>query len=168
MSELSSQSTTNASFQALQNMRSETPKWQEKNRFRFRHNLLSRHVRGGRAHPCKTKFSAVQSSYCALICYHPPPFIHKNGEANNPDIRVTLQQYTTSLPGRLDSRVVFTLNFEHRNATPWAVSSSLGDVKLFFGPKHNIYALFVILFDLFDSILLFVCQICHVNCEAEN
>ena len=51
---------------------------------------------------------------------------------------------------------------------PWAVSSSLGDVKLFFGPKHNIYALFIILFDLFDSILLFVCQICHVNYEAEK
>ena len=58
--------------------------------------------------------------------------------------------------------------FEHRYATPWAVSSSLGDGKLFFGPKHNIYALFIILFDLFDLILLFVCQICHVNCEAEN
>ena len=51
---------------------------------------------------------------------------------------------------------------------PWAVSSSLGDVKLFFGPKHNIYALFMILIDLFDSILLFVCQICHVNYEAEK
>ena len=70
--------------------------------------------------------------------------------------------------GRLDSRVVFTLNFEYRYATPWAVNSSLGDVKLFFGPKHNIYALFVILFDLFDLILLFVCRICHVDCEAEN
>ena len=70
--------------------------------------------------------------------------------------------------GRLDSRVVFTLDFEHRYTMPWAASSSLGDVKLFFGPKHNIYALFMILFDLFDSILLFVCQICHVNCEAEN
>ena len=72
------------------------------------------------------------------------------------------------LKGRLDSRVVFTLDFEHRYAMPWAASSSLGDVKLFFGPKHNIYALFMILFDLFDSILLFVCQICLVNCEAEN
>ena len=48
---------------------------------------------------------------------------------------------------------------------PWAVSLSLGDVKLFFGPQHNIYALFIILF---DSILLFVCQICDVNCEVEN
>ena len=67
--------------------------------------------------------------------------------------------------GRL---VKYQLDFEHRYATPWAVSSSLGDVKLFFGPKHNIYALFMILFDLFDSILLFACQICHVNCEAEN
>ena len=47
---------------------------------------------------------------------------------------------------------------------PWAVSSSLGDNKLFIGPKHNIYALFMILFGL---ILLFVCQICHVNCETE-
>ena len=59
-------------------------------------------------------------------------------------------------------------SFEHQYTTPWVMSSSLGDVKLLFGPKHNIYALFIILFDLFDSILLFVCQICHVNCEAEN
>ena len=51
---------------------------------------------------------------------------------------------------------------------PWAVSSGLGDKKLFFKPKHNIYALFMILFGLFDLILLFVCQICHVNCETEN
>ena len=28
--------------------------------------------------------------------------------------------------------------FEHWYATPWAMSLSLGDVKLFFGPKHNI------------------------------
>ena len=63
--------------------------------------------------------------------------------------------------GRLDSRVFFTLSF-------WAVSTSIGDVKLFFEPKHNIYALFIILSDLFGSILLFVCQICHVNCETEN
>ena len=61
------------------------------------------------------------------------------------------------------------LTFEHQYATPWAMSSSLGDVKLFFRPKkHNIYALFMIQFGLFDLILLFVCQICHVNCEAEN
>ena len=45
---------------------------------------------------------------------------------------------------------------------------SLGDNKLFFGPKHNIYALFMIQFGLFDLILLFVRQICHVNCETEN
>ena len=51
------------------------------------------------------------------------------------------------LLGRLDSRVVFTLDFELRYTSPWAVSSSLGDVKLFFGPKHNVYALFMILFD---------------------
>ena len=51
---------------------------------------------------------------------------------------------------------------------PWAVSSSLSDDKLFFGPKHNIYALFMILFGLFDLRLLFVSQICHVNCETEN
>ena len=50
----------------------------------------------------------------------------------------------------------------------WAVSGSLGDHKLFFGPKQNIYAFFMILFGLFDSILLFVCQICHVNCETEK
>ena len=51
---------------------------------------------------------------------------------------------------------------------PWPVSSSLTDNKLFFGLKHNIYALFMILFGLFDLILLLVCQICHVNCETEN
>ena len=51
---------------------------------------------------------------------------------------------------------------------PWAVSSSLSDDKLFVGPKHNINALFMILFGLYDSILLFVCQICHMNCETEN
>ena len=27
---------------------------------------------------------------------------------------------------------------EHRYDTPWAMSLSLGDIKLFFGPKHNI------------------------------
>ena len=41
----------------------------------------------------------------------------------------------------------------------WAVSLSLGDDKLFFVPKHNINALFMILFGLFDLIQLFVCQI---------
>ena len=40
-----------------------------------------------------------------------------------------------------------------------AVSSSLSDNKLFFGPKHNIYTFFMILFGLFDLILLLVCQI---------
>ena len=51
---------------------------------------------------------------------------------------------------------------------PWAVSSILGDDKLSFRPKHNIYAFFMILYGLFDLILLFVFQICHVNCETEN
>ena len=50
---------------------------------------------------------------------------------------------------------------------PWAMSSSLGDDKLFFRPKHNIYVFFMILFGLFDLRLFFVCQICHVNCETE-
>ena len=40
--------------------------------------------------------------------------------------------------------------FEHWYATPWAVRLSLGDDNLFFGPKNNIYALFMILFGLFD------------------
>ena len=48
------------------------------------------------------------------------------------------------------------------------LSSSLGENKLFFGPKHNIFAFFMILFGLLDLILLFVCQICHVNCETVN
>ena len=47
------------------------------------------------------------------------------------------------------------------------MSSSLGDDKLFFRPKHNIYVFFMILFGLFDLRLFFVCQICHVNCETE-
>ena len=50
----------------------------------------------------------------------------------------------------------------------WAVSLSLGDGKLFFGTKHKIYAFFVILFGLFDLILLFVRPIFHVNCETED
>ena len=33
---------------------------------------------------------------------------------------------------------------------------NLGDYKLFFGPKHNIYPFFMILFGLFDFIILFV------------
>ena len=68
--------------------------------------------------------------------------------------------------GRLDSWVVShsALNI----AMPWAMISSLGDDKLFFGPKHNIYTFFMILCGLFDLILLFVCQISHVNCETEN
>ena len=48
-------------------------------------------------------------------------------------------------------------------AMPWAVSLILGDDKLFFRPKHNIYAFFMILFGLFDLILLIVSKICHVN-----
>ena len=51
---------------------------------------------------------------------------------------------------------------------PWAMSLSLGDDKLFFGPKHNIYALFMILFGLFDLILLFVYQLWIVKQKIEN
>ena len=51
---------------------------------------------------------------------------------------------------------------------PWAMSLSPGDDKLFFGPKHNIYALFMILFSLFDLILSFVCQICYLKQKIEN
>ena len=51
---------------------------------------------------------------------------------------------------------------------PWAVSSNLGGDEFFFGPKHNIYAFFVILFGLFDLMPLFVCQICHENWDLEN
>ena len=53
-------------------------------------------------------------------------------------------------------------------AIPWAVSLSLDDDKLFFGPKHNIYTFFMIIFGLFELIPLFFCQTCHVNCETEN
>ena len=49
---------------------------------------------------------------------------------------------------------------------PWAGSSSLGDDKLFFGPKHNIVALFMILFGLFDLSVKFVMWI--VKQKIEN
>ena len=49
---------------------------------------------------------------------------------------------------------------------PWAVNSSLSDDKLFFRPKHNIYAFYMILFGLFDLILLFVMWI--VKQKIEN
>ena len=38
---------------------------------------------------------------------------------------------------------------------PWAVTLSL---RLFFRPKQNIYTFFMILFGLFDLLLLFVCK----------
>ena len=38
-------------------------------------------------------------------------------------------------------------------AMSWNMSSSLSDNKLFFGPKRNIYAFFLILFGLFDTII---------------
>ena len=47
---------------------------------------------------------------------------------------------------------------------PWAVSLSLGDDKLFFRTQVQHLHL---LHGLFDLILLFVCQICHVYCETE-
>ena len=43
---------------------------------------------------------------------------------------------------------------------------NLGDYKLFFGPKHNIYPFFMILFGLFDIIILFVMWI--VKHKIEN
>ena len=46
-------------------------------------------------------------------------------------------------------------------AMPWTESSSLGDEKLFFGPKNNIYALFMILFGLFDTIIC----LSNLSCE---
>ena len=49
---------------------------------------------------------------------------------------------------------------------PWAMSSSLGDDRLFFRPKHNIYALFMILFGLFDLILLFFLS--NLSCQLWN
>ena len=49
-------------------------------------------------------------------------------------------------------------------AMPWTESSSLGDEKLFFGPKNNIYALFMILFGLFDTIIC----LSNLSCELWN
>ena len=46
--------------------------------------------------------------------------------------------------------------------------SSVGDDKLIFWPKHNIHGFFMILFGLFDLIILFDCQSCYVNCQTEN
>ena len=65
--------------------------------------------------------------------------------------------------GRLDSWKVshFALNI---GKLPWVVSSRLGDDKFFIGPKHNIYALLIIMFGLVWY--LFVCQI--VKCEFWN
>ena len=51
---------------------------------------------------------------------------------------------------------------------PCAVSSRLDDDKLFIRPKHNFYTFFLILFGLFDFMLLFVCPISLVNCETEQ
>ena len=47
-----------------------------------------------------------------------------------------------------------------------AMSLSLGDVKLFFGPKHNIYTLFMILFWFiwFDTIIC----LSNLSCELWN
>ena len=53
-------------------------------------------------------------------------------------------------------------------APPWAVSLHLSDIKHLIRPKHNIYAFFIILFGLFDLLLIFDCQICNVNCETKN
>ena len=53
-------------------------------------------------------------------------------------------------------------------AVPWAWSLHLGNDKLFIGPKHSIYTFLIFLFGLLDLILLYVCQICHVNYETEN
>ena len=39
---------------------------------------------------------------------------------------------------------------------------------VFVGHKHIIYAFFMIPFGLFDSLQLFVCKICHVNCLTEH
>ena len=53
-----------------------------------------------------------------------------------------------------------TLGSYHWYAMPWAVSLGLGDDKLFFGTRNNIHVLFfMILFGLFDSMLLFVLKV---------
>ena len=47
---------------------------------------------------------------------------------------------------------------------PWAVSLSLGDDKLFFRPKHNIYAFFMTLFGLFDTSMC----LANLSCKLWN
>ena len=80
-----------------------------------------------------------------------------------------------SLPNVVGNRGAWIADWYHIRlwslvhfAMPWAMSSSLGDNKLFFGPKHNIYAFLMILFGLFDLILIFVCQFFHVKCETKD
>ena len=64
--------------------------------------------------------------------------------------------------GRWGARIVkwsLHLTFEHRYATPWAVS------------KHNIYTYFIIsIWFIWSDTTLFVCQICHwiVKQKKEN
>ena len=62
-----------------------------------------------------------------------------------------------SLGGNLD--FLDFLQKKFYNIDCWAVCLNLDDDKLFFGSKHNIYTFYMILFGLFDLILLFVCQI---------
>ena len=57
------------------------------------------------------------------------------------------------IAGTPGQRSGIALCSEYQYTAPCPVS--LSDDKLFFGPKHNMYPFFMILFDLFDLILLF-------------
>ena len=52
---------------------------------------------------------------------------------------------------------------------PWAVSSSLGNDKLFFGPNHNIYTLFHYFYLIYLSWYYIIClSNLSLNCETEK
>ena len=67
----------------------------------------------------------------------------------------------------LDNRVVFALDFEHRYTALGRGFKPRSRQTLYQTQAQHL-CFFIILFGLFDLILLFVCQIWHVNCEAEH
>ena len=123
--------------------------------------------------PRKVATSVFTSNWCfqnipKSLPYIWPTFVKKNCHkklSKSPNL-VTLLETKFK---RLTSDVVTSLS------TPWPTSGSsestsigfvakvLSDDKLVIRPKHNIYTLCMILFGLFDLILIFVCQIKFVT-----
>ena len=71
----------------------------------------------------------------------------------------TIRRPYSCLRGAWIAEWSFHSTIEHWNAAPWAMSSHLSDDKLFIGPKHNIYTLFMISIWFFYLILLFVMEL---------